>query len=59
MLRWFYIAMHLLTEAGAARRDARIRFLKAQGEILRRQLGCALMSAATIGSPTGWHGRSR
>ena len=39
MLRWFYVAMHLLLEAGAARRDARIRFLKAEVEILRRKLG--------------------
>ena len=39
MLRWFYVALHLLAEAGAARRDTRIRFLKAQVEILRRKLG--------------------
>ncbi len=39
MLRWFYVALHLLFEAGTARRDARIRFLKAQVEILRRKLG--------------------
>ena len=39
MLHWFYVALHLLLEAGAARRDARIRFLKAQVEILRRKLG--------------------
>ena len=39
MLRWFYVALNLLVEAGAARRDARIRFLKAQVEILRRKLG--------------------
>ncbi len=39
MLRWFYFLAHLLVEAGAARRDARIRFLKAQVEILRRKLG--------------------
>jgi putative transposase len=39
MLRWLYVAVHLLAEAGAARRDARIRFLKAQVEILRRKLG--------------------
>jgi hypothetical protein len=38
MLRWFYVALHLLLEAGAARRDARMRFLKAQVEILRRKL---------------------
>ncbi|UCE61676.1 MAG: hypothetical protein JSU63_07990 [Phycisphaerales bacterium] len=39
MLRWFCVALHLLHEAGAARQDARIRFLKAQVEILRRTLG--------------------
>ena len=39
MLRWFYVLAHLIVEAGAARRDARIRFLKAQVEILRRKLG--------------------
>jgi hypothetical protein len=39
MLRWIYVAMHLLAEANAARRDVRIRFLKAQVEILRRKLG--------------------
>jgi putative transposase len=39
MLRWFYVALHLLVEAGSARRDARIRFLKAEVEILRRKLG--------------------
>jgi hypothetical protein len=39
MVRWFYVALHLLFEAGAARRDARIRFLKAQAEILRFKLG--------------------
>jgi len=39
MLRWFYALAHLLVEAGAARRDARIRFLKAQVKILRRKLG--------------------
>jgi hypothetical protein len=39
MLRWFYVLSHLLVEAGAARRDARIRFLKAKVEILRRKLG--------------------
>jgi len=39
MFRWFYVLVHLLHEAGAARRDARIRFLKAQVEILRRKLG--------------------
>jgi hypothetical protein len=39
MLRWFCVALRLLAEAGAARRDVRIRFLKAQVEILRRKLG--------------------
>ncbi len=39
MVRWFYVALHLLAEAGAARRDTRVRFLKAQVEILRRKLG--------------------
>jgi putative transposase len=39
MPRWFYVLAHLLIEAGAARRDARIRFLNAQVEILRRKLG--------------------
>jgi putative transposase len=39
MLRWFYVIRHLLVEAVAARRDARIRFLKAEVEILRRKLG--------------------
>ena len=39
MLRWLYVLLHLLAEAGAARRDARIRFLKAQVDILRRKLG--------------------
>ena len=39
MLRWLFVALHLLAEATAARRDARIRFLKAQVEILRRKLG--------------------
>ena len=39
MFRWFFALVHLLHEAGAARRDARIRFLKAQVEILRRKLG--------------------
>ena len=47
MLRWFYVLAHLLIEAGAARRDARIRFLKAQVEILRRKLG-GLSPVATI-----------
>ena len=39
MIRWFYVALHLLAEAIAARRDARVRFMKAQIEILRRKLG--------------------
>ena len=39
MFRWLYVLLHLLAEAGAARRDARIRFLKAEVEILRRKLG--------------------
>ena len=39
MLRWFYAFVHLLIEAQAARRDARIRLLMAQVEILRRKLG--------------------
>jgi hypothetical protein len=33
------VALHLLAEAGAARRDARIRFPKAQVAIRRRKLG--------------------
>jgi hypothetical protein len=39
MRRWLYAALHLLFEAGAARRDAHVRFLMAQVEILRRKLG--------------------
>ncbi len=39
MRRWFNVILHLLAEAGAARRDARVRFLQAQVEILRRKLG--------------------
>jgi putative transposase len=39
MLRWFYVALHLLVEASSARRDARIRFLKTEVEIFRRKLG--------------------
>ena len=39
MSHWFYAVVHLLMEANAARRDARIRFLKAQVDILRRKLG--------------------
>ncbi len=39
MARWLYAVVHLLFEAGAARRDARVRFLMAQVTILRRKLG--------------------
>ena len=39
MSRWLYVVLHLLFEAQAARRDARIRFLIAQVQILRRKLG--------------------
>jgi putative transposase len=39
MFRWLYVLLHLLHEAASARRDARIRFLKAQVEILRGKLG--------------------
>lgn len=39
MIRWLYILPHLLLEANAARRDAHVRFLKAEVEILRRKLG--------------------
>ena len=39
MRRWLYLALHLLVEAGAARRDVLIRLLKAQVEILSRKLG--------------------
>ena len=40
MFGWLYVLPHLLFEAGAARRDARIRFLKAPAvEILHRKLG--------------------
>jgi hypothetical protein len=44
MLRWFYVLAHLLVEAGAARRGARIRFLKAQVEL-------PLPEARTAGQP--------
>ena len=44
MLRWFYAFVHLLIEAQAARRDARIRLLMAQVEILRRKLGGKIAS---------------
>jgi hypothetical protein len=39
MPHWLCGVLHLLFEASAARRDSRIRFLKAQVEILRRKLG--------------------
>jgi hypothetical protein len=39
MFRWLYALPHLLAEAGAVRRDARIRFLKGQIDILRPKLG--------------------
>jgi hypothetical protein len=39
MLRSLYALLHLFAETGAARRDARIRFLKTQIDILRRKLG--------------------
>jgi hypothetical protein len=39
MIRWLTVALHLLAEAGAARRDAGIRFPKTQVDILRRKLG--------------------
>jgi putative transposase len=39
MLRWFLVLRHLLVQAVAARRDARVRFLRAEVEILRRKLG--------------------
>lgn len=39
MFRWLYVLLHLLHEAASAHRYARIRFLKAQVEILRRKLG--------------------
>jgi putative transposase len=39
MLRCLFVAAHLLIEASTARRDARVRFLQAQVEILRRKLG--------------------
>ena len=39
MFRWLYVLPHLIVDANAARRDARIRFLKAQVEIFRRKLG--------------------
>ena len=39
MLRWFYILAQLLTDAGAARRNPRPRFLIAKVEIRRRKLG--------------------
>lgn len=39
MPKWFYAILCLLFESSTARRDARVRFLKAQVEILRRKLG--------------------
>lgn len=39
MFFWLYALLHLLNEAAAARRDTRVRFLKAQIRILRRKLG--------------------
>ncbi|MCP4248642.1 MAG: hypothetical protein GY778_16475 [bacterium] len=39
MSRWIYVVLHLRFEDQAARRDARVRFLMAQVEILRRKLG--------------------
>ena len=44
MLHWLYVAVHLLVEAFAARRDARIRFLRTEVEILRRKLGGTVSS---------------
>ncbi len=38
MLRWFHVALHLLFEAQAARRDVRVRLLLAQIDILRSTL---------------------
>jgi len=38
MLRWLFILLHLFFEGFAARRDARVRFLVAQVEMLRRKL---------------------
>jgi hypothetical protein len=57
MLRWSYVLAHLLIEAGAARRDVRIRFLKAQVEILRRKLGGNRGDrTALLGPPAGPRG---
>lgn len=39
MFRWFQVLLHFVAEANAAKRDAQIKFLKAQVEILRRKLG--------------------
>jgi hypothetical protein len=39
MLRWFYVALHLVVEASSPRWAACIRFLKAEVETLRRKLG--------------------
>jgi putative transposase len=38
MSRWLYVVLHLLFEGLAARRDARVRFLLAQVEILRSKI---------------------
>ncbi|MCA9253898.1 MAG: integrase core domain-containing protein [Phycisphaerales bacterium] len=38
MSRWVYVVLHLLFEGQAARRDARVRFLLAQVDILRSKL---------------------
>jgi hypothetical protein len=35
MFHWLYVVLHLLNDAIGARRDARVRFLKAQIHILR------------------------
>ena len=36
--RWMMVVFWMLTEAWSPRRDARIRFLQAQGELLRQRL---------------------
>ena len=38
MSRWLYVVLQLLYEGFSARRDVRIRFLRAQVEMLRRKL---------------------
>ena len=45
MLRRFYVIRHLLVEAFTARRDARIRFVKAEVDILRRKFSGNRVSA--------------